>query len=111
MTWLPQSYSNVNNNISLAQFSFTVDLADSYNTDYYDIAYPGIIMKVMVTKLCLVHDTQYLFVDTFDQTYWVPCGPDIYSFYCVCGEHVFYNIIFILIFITRFLLGCLYLYP
>ena len=46
MRWLNRSHSNVNPNISLAQFSFTVSLVDSYSTDYYDIAYPGLIMKV-----------------------------------------------------------------
>ena len=46
MKWLDQSHSNVNANISLAQFSFSVLLMDSYSTDYYDIAYPGLIMKV-----------------------------------------------------------------
>ena len=46
MKWMDQAQSNVNKNISLAQFSFTVSLMDSYSTDYYDIAYPGLIMKV-----------------------------------------------------------------
>ena len=53
MKWLNESFSNVNPNISLAQFSFTVHLADSYNTDYYDIAYPGLIMKVGIRRLRL----------------------------------------------------------
>ena len=44
--WMEMSQSNVNANISLAQFSFNVVLMDSYSTDYYDIAYPGLIMKV-----------------------------------------------------------------
>ena len=43
MKWLDQSHSNVNANISLAQFSFNVILMDSYSTDYYDIAYPGLV--------------------------------------------------------------------
>ena len=68
MSWLPQSYSNINNNISLAQFSFTLDLADSYSTDYYDIAYPGIIMKVLIMWLSLVYPTLFLVIDTPDQT-------------------------------------------
>ena len=46
MKWMDQSHSNVNANISLAQFSYNVLLMDSYSTDYYDIAYPGLIMKV-----------------------------------------------------------------
>ena len=49
MKWLDQSHSNVNANISLAQFSFNVLLMDSYSTDYYDIAYPGLIMKVAMS--------------------------------------------------------------
>ena len=47
MKWMDQSHSNVNANISLAQFSYNVLLMDSYSTDYYDIAYPGLIMKVV----------------------------------------------------------------
>ena len=46
LKWMDQSHSNVNENISLAQFSFTVLLMDSYSTDYYDVQYPGLIMKV-----------------------------------------------------------------
>jgi hypothetical protein len=46
LKWMDQSHSNVNANISLAQFSFTVLLMDSYSTDYYDVQYPGLIMKV-----------------------------------------------------------------
>ena len=47
MKWLDDSHNNVNYNISLAQFSFAVQLMDSYSTDYYDISYPGLIMRVM----------------------------------------------------------------
>ena len=43
---MDQSQSNVNANITLSQFSFNVLLMDSYSTDYYDIQYPGLIMKV-----------------------------------------------------------------
>jgi hypothetical protein len=46
LKWMDESHSNVNENISLAQFSFTVLLMDSYSTDYYDVQYPGLIMKV-----------------------------------------------------------------
>ena len=49
MKWMDKAHSNVNANISLAQFSFNVLLMDSYSTDYYDIAYPGLIMKVDTT--------------------------------------------------------------
>ena len=43
---MDESQNNVNKNISLAQFTFSVQLMDSYSTDYYDIAYPGLIMRV-----------------------------------------------------------------
>ena len=43
---MEDSHHNVNYNISLAQFTFKVQLMDSYSTDYYDIAYPGLIMRV-----------------------------------------------------------------
>ena len=35
--------SNINPNITLAQFSVNVSLQDTYDTDYYDLRYPGII--------------------------------------------------------------------
>ena len=47
LRWLDDSHNNVNYNISLAQFSFNVQLMDSYSTDYYEINYPGLIMRVM----------------------------------------------------------------
>ena len=50
MKWLDDSHNNVNYNISLAQFTFAVQLMDSYSTDYYDIAYPGLIMRVNVLE-------------------------------------------------------------
>ena len=34
--------SNINPNISLAQFELEVALEDTYHTDYYDLSYPGI---------------------------------------------------------------------
>jgi len=58
MKWLDQSHSNVNANISLAQFSFSVLLMDSYSTDYYDIAYPGLIMKLHLTRQIGYHIVQ-----------------------------------------------------
>ena len=51
MKWLDDSHNNVNYNISLAQFGFDVQLMDSYSTDYYDIAYPGLIMRVMLWNI------------------------------------------------------------
>ena len=46
MKWMGADQNNVNSNISLAQFSFNMQLMDSYSTDYYEIAYPGLIMRV-----------------------------------------------------------------
>ena len=43
---MDSSQNNVNKNISLAQFSFNVHLMDSYSTDYYELSYPGLIMRV-----------------------------------------------------------------
>ena len=43
---MDSSQNNVNVNISLAQFTFHVQLHDSYTTDYYEIAYPGLCMSV-----------------------------------------------------------------
>ena len=37
--WVPGS--NINPNITLAQFSVNVSLQDTYDTDYYDLRYPG----------------------------------------------------------------------
>ena len=51
LRWLDDSHNNVNYNISLAQFSFDVQLMDSYSTDYYDISYPGLIMRVMLRNI------------------------------------------------------------
>ena len=36
MKWMGAAHNNVNANISLAQFSFNVQLMDSYSTDYYE---------------------------------------------------------------------------
>jgi len=58
MKWMDQAHSNVNANISLAQFSFNVLLMDSYSTDYYDIAYPGLIMKLHLTRQIGYHIVQ-----------------------------------------------------
>merc|ERR1712241_1222592 len=58
MKWLDDSHNNVNYNISLAQFSFAVQLMDSYTTDYYDIAYPGLIMRLHLTRQIGYHIVQ-----------------------------------------------------
>ena len=38
-----------NPNISLTQFYFSVHMKDSYNTDYYSLQYPGIILDVNIS--------------------------------------------------------------
>ena len=54
MKWMGSDQNNVNSNISLAQFSFNVQLMDSYSTDYYEIAYPGLIMRVCLYIRCFI---------------------------------------------------------
>lgn len=58
LKWMDQSQSNVNYNISLAQFSFKVLFMDAYSTDYYDIAYPGLILKLHLTRQIGYHIVQ-----------------------------------------------------
>jgi len=58
MAWLDESNSNVNANISLAQFDYKITLMDSYSTDYYDISYPGLIMKLHLTRQLTYHVVQ-----------------------------------------------------
>merc|ERR1719513_116721 len=58
LRWMDQSQSNVNANITLSQFSFNVLLMDSYSTDYYDIQYPGLIMKLHLTRQIGYHIVQ-----------------------------------------------------
>ena len=107
MKWLDQSHSNVNANISLAQFSFSVILKDSYISDYSDIAYPGLIMKVGMSYLqvrilsCSV---------TSNKADWLSCSPDLYTICCVCGEYVLYKIIGIIIIVIVKILAWLSLF-
>ena len=81
----------MNANISLAQFSFNVLLMDSYSTDYYDIAYPGLIMKVITSynlvfliialfKLHLTRQIGYHIVQTY-----IPSTVFVVSNEHVCG--------------------------
>jgi len=58
LEWMEPHHSNVNSNISLAQFSFRVSLMDAYSTDYYDISYPGLIMKLHLTRQLTYHIVQ-----------------------------------------------------
>ncbi len=56
-SWLPEG-STVNPNITLAQFELVVVLEDTYATDYYDLAYPGIIMKLHLARQLGYHLVQ-----------------------------------------------------
>ena len=42
MTWVDGN--NINPNISLAQFSVYVSLEDTYDTSYYELSYPGLLL-------------------------------------------------------------------
>ena len=44
--------SNINPNISLAQFELEVALEDTYQTDYYDLSYPGIGLITNLLYIC-----------------------------------------------------------
>ena len=50
LKWKERSASNINTEINLAQFSFTVDLKDEYKTQNFDIVYPGLIMKIHLKR-------------------------------------------------------------
>ena len=39
--------STVNENISLAQFDLFVSMNSGYNTDYYELAFPGLILQLV----------------------------------------------------------------
>jgi len=56
--WMDLSRSNVNTNISLAQFVFKVTLTDAYSTDYYETSYPGLIMKLHLRRQLTYHIVQ-----------------------------------------------------
>lgn len=58
MKWMGAEHNNVNANISLAQFTFDVQLMDSYSTDYYEISYPGLIMRLHLTRQIGYHVVQ-----------------------------------------------------
>ena len=50
LKWKERSESNINMDINLAQFSFSVDLKDEYRTDNFDVIYPGLIMKIHLKR-------------------------------------------------------------
>ena len=47
--------SNINQNISLPQFDLRVNLSDNYATDYYDLSYPGVIMRIVLSRKMSFH--------------------------------------------------------
>ncbi len=51
--------SNVNRNISLTQFDLSVLMQSSYDTgDYYDLSYPGLILKLYLDRKLSYHLVQ-----------------------------------------------------
>ncbi len=53
-----RSDNQVNPNITLAQFSMDVHLSDSYTTEYYDLSYPGVIMRIHLRRELGYHVVQ-----------------------------------------------------
>jgi len=53
-----ESLSTINPNISLSQFKLDVVLQDTYATDYYDLAYPGVIMRLHLSRQIGYHVVQ-----------------------------------------------------
>ena len=54
--WLNSSH--VNENISLAQFDLRVTMNSQYDTDYYDVPYPGLILKLSLMRKLNYHLVQ-----------------------------------------------------
>ena len=53
LKWKERSESNINMDINLAQFSFSVDLKDANRTNNFDVVYPGLIMKIHLKRQVL----------------------------------------------------------
>ncbi|TRY74426.1 hypothetical protein TCAL_05021, partial [Tigriopus californicus] len=75
--WL--SGNNINQNISLPQFDLEVKLGNNYSTDYYDLAYPGVIMRILLSRKMSFHLMQtyipsFIFVTLAWLTIFIP--PD-----------------------------------
>ena len=47
--------SNINQNISLPQFDLRVNFGDNYATDYYNLSYPGVIMRIVLSRKMSFH--------------------------------------------------------
>ena len=54
LTWLPES-SHVNPNISLDQFEAEVVFQSAYATDYYAMDYPGVILRIHLSRKINYH--------------------------------------------------------
>ena len=50
LRWRNRSESNINQNISLAEFRFSVVLSDGYSTESYDVAYPGLSIRIILDR-------------------------------------------------------------
>jgi len=53
--WLPKEKNNVNPNISLDQFEEKVVFQRNYATDYYDLAYSGLILNIHLSRKINYH--------------------------------------------------------
>ena len=66
--------NNVNENISLAQFDFNVVFGNDYATDYYDLAYPGVILRIYLERKIWFHLMQtYIPAFIFVTLAWLTC--------------------------------------
>jgi len=57
MNWLKDGLT-VNPDIHLAQFEFSTMLLEEYTTDYYDLQYPGLELKLHLKRLIAYHVVQ-----------------------------------------------------
>ena len=54
-TWLPDEKNQVNPNITLDQFDERVVFQSNYDTDYYDLSYPGLILHIHLARKIHYH--------------------------------------------------------
>ena len=50
LRWKNLSESNINQDINLAQFTYSVELSDAYSTQDYDVAYPGLSIQIQLVQ-------------------------------------------------------------
>ena len=53
--WMPRENQNINPNITLDQFEERVVFQRSYATDYYDLAYGGLILHIHLSRKIIYH--------------------------------------------------------